>query len=171
MSGRIVALPPPELVEKSLLQCPPPKGVALLMRQEDISRPLIHLVDGRWQAAIYVVKKNGLPDWMPLSARRRRRQRSVAIFNVSGNPLIDILAMMMAARALKRKHERKMGCIHRGLLSSKRRVQHAGPGRPRGILKSMEKPAGQGTPYCRRCNCLHPIGPCPRPGTPRWPPE
>jgi len=148
-------------IERALLRTPIPRGVALTMRKDDIARPLISRTDeGFCQASIYVVRKNGLPLWWPRSARRHRPLKFLASFIVQQSELTNYMRIRDAAKNLLAFAEKKMKARKWGLKAArtKRRTGvgfFRGPGRPRGILRSMEKKGSNPERLCVRCDVRH----------------
>jgi hypothetical protein len=149
-----------EAIERALRRTPLPRGVALTMRKDDISRPLVaQQPDGSWQASIYAVRKNGLPLWWPKAANRPRPQRFVAKFVAQASELTNMLRVHSAAQVLLEMAEGKLRNRRSGLRAARARRRgagfHKGPGRPRGILRSMEKTGSNRDRLCVRCEVRH----------------
>lgn len=162
-----------EEVEAHVLGLPFPAGVALHMRQDDISKPTLHK-NGWWEYAIYAVKKNGLPVWRPASKRRPRRARYVEAVVVTENQVADTVLLQKAAARLLREVARSLWAARRSRKAAKTKAErgyvHTTGGRPVGSSWDSENPACLRKLVCPRCKRRHRSGPCEGTGPARWPP-
>lgn len=163
-----------EEVEAHVLGLPVPAGVALHMRQDDITKPTLAKVKGFWEYAIYAVRKNGLPLWKPATKRRPRRERYVVSVVVTENQVADTVLLQNATARVLYMAERSLWAIRRSRRAVKTREKngyvHTTGGRPRGKTWDMENPACTRNKVCPRCKRRHRSGPCAGTGPARWPP-
>ena len=155
----------PHAIEEALRRTPLSRGVALMMRKDDIERPLIsQLPDGSWYATIYVVRRNGLPLWWPPAANRPRRTRFAATFIAQASELTNMLRAQSVAKRLLELAKVKLARRMRGLKAARAQRAgvgfHRGPGRPPGILRSMEKSGSNRDRKCPECRRRHHMKPC-----------
>lgn len=146
----------------ALRRTPLPRGVALLKRKDDISQPRIEadpIIAGGWIATIYAVRKNGLPLYWPRSAKRQRPTLFTRIVVVTDNPLVNVFRIRNAAKPLLEYAARRLRARRRAIRAARtamRRGTHVpGPGRPRGILRSMEKTGSNRDRRCLDCGWRH----------------
>jgi len=156
----------PDEIERALKQTPLPRGVALVMMRDDISRPrlLPATAPGAWLAEIYLARKNGLPLYWPRAANRPRPTRFLASIVTDNDPLVNMLRIENAAAHLVAYAKEKLRRRALGLKGSrtlrKRGAFTIGPGRPRGILRSMEKTGSNRDRNCVSCGRRHRRSPC-----------
>lgn len=149
----------------ALQKTPIPSYVKLTTLREDIAWPKLDYQTGQWQASVYLVRKNGLPVYLPTAANRPRRTRFVASFIVDLDPLVNMRRIQNAAILTREYAKRKLQQRQAGLKSAETRRlrgnQTRGPGRPRGILRSMEKTGSNRGRRCVRCEGgHHPLQKC-----------
>jgi len=153
-------------IEKALLRTPLDRGIALTMRRDEIERPLVtQQPDGSWIASIYVVRKNGLPLWLPRSAKRHRAKKFVATFTAEASELANMMRARSAAKILLETARVAMK-RHRGGMKAARTRRRSGvpffkgPGRPPGIPRAMEKTGSNRDRNCVSCGRRHYPRPC-----------
>lgn len=157
----------------ALRKTPVPSYVKLVTTREDATWPKVAYRHygaeqesaGAWQASVYLVRKNGLPIFWPTSANRPRRTLFVASFVVDLDPLVNMRRLENVTIALRTYAKRKLQQRQAGLKSAETRRlrgnQARGPGRPRGILRSMEKTGSNRGRRCVRCDGgHHPLQKC-----------
>jgi hypothetical protein len=149
-------------VAQALRQTPLPRGVALLMRKDDISQPRIEPhpeVAGAFIAAIYVVRKNGLPLYLPACTKRLRKKLFVATVVASADSVTNAIRFENAAAQLLQRSRVRMARYRGGKKSGRTRRRDgtltAGPGRPRGISQAMEKTGSNPRRLCLDCGRRH----------------
>jgi hypothetical protein len=156
-------LAPYSLILIGLRKTPLPKGVALVLERDD-PRPRISSGETHWFGTIYLVRKNGLPLYMPPSAKRATRLRFLAGFVADVDPLVNMIHIEEAARGLVLYAAEKLANHRAGMKAAKtmrdRKSARRGPGRPRGILRSMEKTGSNRPRNCLRCGGKHGSSPC-----------
>lgn len=149
-----------DAIERALRRTPLPAGVSLTMRRSDVERPLVtQQPDGSWRASIYAVRKNGLPLWWPKAANRPRPLRFSATFVAQDSELANALRVQIVAAALLNRAQKKLAARRGGLRAARTLRRGAGffkgPGRPRGILRSMEKTGSNRDRNCVSCGRCH----------------
>lgn len=156
-----------DAIRAALRKTPIPSWVKLVVEQDDPSRAKLvasATVPGAWIAGIYAVRKNGLPLYWPATTKRSRAQRFIGSFVVTADTMTNWFRISDAARVLL-EHARKRLKARRGALKAvrtmrRRGTQKAGPGRPRGILRSMEKTGSNRDRNCPDCGNRHRKTPC-----------
>lgn len=150
---------------EALQKTPIPSYVKLDPHRYDPAWPRLTWVGSQLQASVYLVRKNGLSVYLPTSANRPRRTRFLASFIVDLDPLVNMRRIENAAILLRNYAKRKLQQRAAGLKSARTRRlrgnQGRGPGRPRGILRSMEKTGSNRGRRCVRCEGgHHPLQKC-----------
>jgi len=135
-------------VVQALRRTPLPSNVAIFKLVDDLSLYKLTLAPTAsgtaWRGEFYLIRKNGLPLFMPPSKKRRHFTRFTATFIADTDPLVNMLRIRTEAEKLtlcaKKRLERRRRKL-KGLATEMRTRGYIkpGPGRPKGISWAMEK--------------------------------
>ncbi|HEY6547623.1 MAG TPA: hypothetical protein VI589_06945 [Vicinamibacteria bacterium] len=156
-------------VEKALKATPIPKGIVLEKRKDDPTRPVLREdVDSfgwkRWLVTILPVDARGRVYSKPPAAKRPRPVRFCGYVPVGASAVANMRRIEERSRELLDEVRRFLAHRARSLKAARtarlRGTAKAGPGRPPGITRAMEKTGSNRARMCPYCRGGHRRGPC-----------